>query len=265
MKPMVILAVFLTFISCLLTFRLTASSEASSIRTTERSRADYPYIKTAAQVIGYASAVVVEAMTPPELTVPPSITVECSDPTEPDYTGWATATSKCSDNGDNPSVTFEDTVTSGNCPHEKVITRIWMARDNCTNTAASSQIIAVMDTKAPEIDGLAAYPDVLWPTGHRMVPVTITWKGRDNCDPSPQCRAISVESNQPPDACGDANTESDWEITGDLTVNLRAERAECRKEDRIYTITLECADCSGNSSSQAVEVKVNHRAEYTAH
>ena len=40
----------------------------------------------------------------------------------------------------------------------------------------------------------------------------------------------------------------DWEITGDLTVNLRAER-EKKGPGRTYTITVECADTSGNTSA----------------
>jgi hypothetical protein len=54
---------------------------------------------------------------------------------------------------------------------------------------------------------------------------------------------------------GDGNTEPDWEITGDLTVDLRAERAG-GGDGRIYSIVVECTDASGNSSVDTVFVCV---------
>ena len=56
---------------------------------------------------------------------------------------------------------------------------------------------------------------------------------------------------------GDGNTAPDWEITGPLTVDLRAERAG-GGDGRVYTITVECSDASGNKSWTTVEVKVPH-------
>jgi hypothetical protein len=44
-------------------------------------------------------------------------------------------------------------------------------------------------------------------------------------------------------------------VTGDLTVDLRAERNPHGK-GRIYTVTVQCADESGNVSTATVEVKV---------
>ena len=53
-------------------------------------------------------------------------------------------------------------------------------------------------------------------------------------------------------------TEVDWLITGDLTLELRAERSGRSKEGRVYTITVQCADASGNSSTAEVTVTVPH-------
>lgn len=43
----------------------------------------------------------------------------------------------------------------------------------------------------------------------------------------------------------DGNTELDWEITGDLTVLLRAESSGLGN-GRVYTIHIECTDNSQN-------------------
>jgi hypothetical protein len=58
---------------------------------------------------------------------------------------------------------------------------------------------------------------------------------------------------------GDGNTSPDWEITGDHTVNLRAERSGANKAGRIYTITVQATDAAGNrSDSKTAKVTVPH-------
>ena len=54
---------------------------------------------------------------------------------------------------------------------------------------------------------------------------------------------------------GDGDTAPDWEVTGDLTLNLRAERA-ATGTGRIYTITVESRDDFGNASTRTVTVTV---------
>ena len=49
----------------------------------------------------------------------------------------------------------------------------------------------------------------------------------------------------------------DYEITGALTLNLRAERLG-DSTDRIYTITVKCTDNSGNAATRTVSVIVPH-------
>ena len=65
-----------------------------------------------------------------------------------------------------------------------------------------------------------------------------------SCDPTPICRIVSVASNEPVNGAGDGNTAPDWEITGALTVNLRAERSG-QGVGRLYTITVRCVDLLG--------------------
>jgi hypothetical protein len=104
------------------------------------------------------------------------------------------------------------------------------------------------DTEAPIISTVCATPNLLSPPNHRMVPVTIKVDATDNMAVVGS-RVVEVSCNQP-------NTSSapDWLITGDLTLNVRAERTG--GDARIYTITVESTDAAGNASRAAVSVKV---------
>jgi hypothetical protein len=91
-----------------------------------------------------------------------------------------------------------------------------------------------------------------------MIPVTVEVEAEDDCDPEPPvCNIISVESNEPEIGNGSGNTAPDWEITGDLEVKLRAERAG-RGSGREYVITVECADKCNNSVTEETIVTVSH-------
>jgi len=113
------------------------------------------------------------------------------------------------------------------------------------------------DNVAPVIHSLVASPSVLWPANHKMVTVTITAAVSDNVTPAPVTRIVSVSSNEPLNGTGDGNTSADWEITGDLTLMLRAERAGTGS-GRIYTITVESTDAAGNTTIGTVTVTVPH-------
>jgi hypothetical protein len=87
-----------------------------------------------------------------------------------------------------------------------------------------------------------------------MTLVTVSVDAVDSVDASPFSHILSVTSNQPINGTGDGDTSPDWEITGPLTVNLRAERSS--GVDRVYTITLSTVDDAGNSTMSTVQVKV---------
>jgi hypothetical protein len=129
--------------------------------------------------------------------------------------------------------------------------------DGKGGSSTDSVTITVQDETAPEILTLAAHPDRLWPPNHRMVPVHIQVSAEDTCDPRPGCRITSVSSNQPETGRGAGPKVKDWEIVDDLTVKLRAERSG-KEGDRIYTLTVECVDQSGNNSAGTTTVTVPH-------
>ena len=108
--------------------------------------------------------------------------------------------------------------------------------------------VSVIDTTGPEITSLVTTPNTAWPPNHKMWPVVIEVDANDNCDPNPVCAIIDVASNEVTGkGDGSGNTEPDWEITGDLTLDIRSERSGIY-EGREYEITVECSDSSSNNT-----------------
>lgn len=108
---------------------------------------------------------------------------------------------------------------------------------------------------------LSADPSLLWPPNHRMVPVEVGVVVRDDIDPSPQVRLLSVVSDEADDGLGDGDTANDIQDaqlgTDDRAVSLRAERSGTGF-DRIYTLTYEARDAAGNVATGQVTVTVPH-------
>lgn len=111
-------------------------------------------------------------------------------------------------------------------------------------------VVTVIDVNAPGFIAASASPDVMWPPNHKMVPVTIHAATSDNCGGDVDIKITSVSSNEPVDGI-------DWEITGVLTLNLRAERLG-NGTGRIYTVLLTATDASGNQSTKEVFISVPH-------
>ena len=111
------------------------------------------------------------------------------------------------------------------------------------------------DTQPPAFKTLTPSATSLWPPDHRMVPVSLTAALVDLLDPAPTARIVGVSSNEPIDGADDGSTTPDWNITGPLTVDLRAERSGAGT-GRVYTIEVEGRDAAGNTIRQAVTVRV---------
>lgn len=128
--------------------------------------------------------------------------------------------------------------------------------DGNGGSATDSVLVTVRDITAPTIASLTATPNVLTSTNHAMVPVVVTAAASDTCGGTVTCRIVSVTSSEPSSGLGGGDLgPNDWEITGPLTVRLRAERSP-KGLGRTYTITVECTDAAGNRTSSTVTVIV---------
>lgn len=116
-----------------------------------------------------------------------------------------------------------------------------------------------LDGEAPVLQ-LAATPSVLWPANHRYVDVTVTVDVRDNRDPAPAVKLVSVSSNEPDQGIGDGRSANDIVVVDERSFRLRAERAGTG-QGRIYTLTYQATDYAGNIGTASVQVRVPHAAD----
>jgi hypothetical protein len=115
--------------------------------------------------------------------------------------------------------------------------------------------VTVRDTTPPTIQSIAANPGVINRSSHEMVPVTVSVSASDGCSAPVTCQIVSVTSNEPVSGTGGGDLAPDWQITGPLTLLLRAERSP-KGSGRVYTITVECIDAAGNRSTSTTTVAV---------
>ena len=193
---------------------------------------------------------IITSIVPPTLNVPPDITLEATGPNGAVAEYQATAFDLI---GTPLPVTFS--IPSGSVFPIGTTEVTVSTTDIYGTTVNGSFDVTVQDTTAPTFISLTANPNVLGDPNHKMVPIDIAAVVSDLVDPSPVTKIISVSSNEPDNGPGDGNRSPDWQITGDLTLLLRAERSG-RGTGRIYTITVESRDSSGNAAVQTVTVFV---------
>lgn len=140
-------------------------------------------------------------------------------------------------------------------PFGKNLVRL-VVNDGIANSE-DTVMIEVVDTTPPSINSVAVSPNTLWPPNHKMVSAQVTVSVSDNLDPNPSCKITSISSSEPVNGIGDGDTAPDWEITGDLTAKLRAERSGTDTK-RVYTMNGECKDAAGNSAPWSTTVTVPH-------
>lgn len=191
---------------------------------------------------------------PPELTLPGDLVVEATGPGGAIVEFTATAF----DGQDGP-VPVTCTPASGSVfPLGTTLVEA-VAEDEAGNRAQSAFAVTVRDTTPPILTSLTATPAVLSPPNHRLVTVQLSAVIDDLVDRSPFHSIVTVQSSEPVNGTGDGDTQPDWVITGPMQVDLRAERAGTGN-GRLYTITVEACDASGNLARRSVTVSVPKHA-----
>jgi hypothetical protein len=207
--------------------------------------------------------VTVQDTTPPMITCPSSVRVECQAAGQsPIALPPATATDVCFG-----SVAIANDRTAGGADASGSYpvgstTVTFTARDGAGNSATCQTVVTVADTTPPVV-AVESTPHYLWPPNHTMSFVHSRVVVHDACDPSPQVLLASVVSSEPDDAPGggDGNTTNDIQgaILGipDFDVLLRAERAG-NGSGRTYMIRYQARDASGNIGAGQGVVFVPH-------
>lgn len=132
------------------------------------------------------------------------------------------------------------------------------AVDGYAQTDEAVTSVAVVDTTPPELSVELSLTEI-WPPNHKFVPITVSVATSDICDDSPTLRLVSITSNEADNGTGDGNTTGD--VAGamlgeaDLQFQLRAERSG-NGGGRVYTVTYEAEDDSGNVTQRQASVTV---------
>lgn len=227
---------------------------------------------TAESLLGFSSScfasVEVVDTTPPTITCPEDIVVECTahggtpadDPQlEPFFEG-VSATDVCDSHpviDDDAPDFFPVGVT--------MVT--FSATDDSGNESSCTARVTVVDTTPPTIE-VALDRYILWPPNHKLVTITATVEVEDICDPNPTFVLTSIWSDEPDNGLGDGDQPNDIQEaavgTNDVSFKLRSER-QGTGDGRVYTITYTAADISGNTASAVVYVTVPHDQQGAAH
>lgn len=165
----------------------------------------------------------------------------------PDFAAAATVTDSCSG-----AAVRSQTPAAGTRLGVGVHTVTVKAVDPAGNEGTCTTTFTVVDVTAPVISSVSVNPNVVT-ENNSMIAVTVSVVASDNSDPAPVSRIVSITSSEPVTGRGD-NTSPDWQVTGNLTALVRAERA--RAETRVYTITVVCTDASGNNSTATTTVTI---------
>jgi len=190
--------------------------------------------------------------TPPEITCPDDVTLECTGDGSATYTFAPTVSDDC----DPEPVVSADPPSGSSFPLGTTTVTI-TATDAAGNSAQCTFDVTVVDTTPPVIEELSADPTEIWPPNHKMVDIAVSVTATDICDDEVTSWIDDVTSNEDVNGVGDGNTEPDWEITGPLEVKLRVERAG-GGVGRVYTLVVKASDSSGNVATETVEVRVPH-------
>jgi hypothetical protein len=199
--------------------------------------------------------------TPPTITCPPAVKMECESMGQANVkVPPATASDTCSGAA---TIVNDHTANgadgSGSYPLGTTVVT-YIAKDVSGNSATCMTTVTVADTTPPVI-GVSLNPNVLWPPNHKMVDIAASVAVTDKCDPSPTFVLTSIISNEPDNGLGDGDTVNDIQKADigkpDVQFQLRAERSG-KGNGRVYTIVYTASDGSNNKASVTGYVQVPH-------
>jgi hypothetical protein len=122
--------------------------------------------------------------------------------------------------------------------------------DELGQSSEASTTVSVVDTTPPVVSSVVASPNELWPPNGKLIPIQVAVSATDTCDPNPVCKLTQITSNEPIEP-------EDAQITGPLTASLSARRLG-HGSGRVYDLTVQCADASGNVATATTTVSVAH-------
>jgi hypothetical protein len=185
-----------------------------------------------------ASTVTVQDLQIPSITCPAAATVQCTSSSGAAVSVVPTYFDNC------PAVTESCVPTSGSSFGFGTTPVTCTATDASGNKNSCMTSVTVNDVP-PVIASVVASPALLSPPNKKLVPVTISVKDSDACDPNPVCAITTVTANQIIPA-------SDIKITGPLTVSLA--NAGTGGHPLTYIVTVKCTDAHGGSTSAQTSV-----------
>lgn len=199
-----------------------------------------------------SASVTIEDTTAPNIIAPANVTAECASPAG---TAAALGTPVVSDICDASVAVSND--APGLFPLGTTDVE-WLATDDSGNTASAIQQVTIEDTVPPDLT-VEVSPAAIWPPNHKLVTITATITVSDTCDANPTVRLVSITSNEADNGLGDGNAPNDIQGaefgTDDREFQVRAERSGTG-EGRVYTVTYEAVDGSGNATQRQAFVTV---------
>lgn len=141
-----------------------------------------------------------------------------------------------------------------------------IVNDGTEDSAPDTVDVTVVDATPPTLL-VSISPNILWPPKHQMIEVTPSITVSDACDPAPTVVLGNVTMDEGDETLaydpefdttlGDGSTTSDIQVDQDGRIFLRAERSGTG-DGRVYTLTFEATDASGNSTTTSTMVTVPH-------